>query len=215
VTPQPSLFLWIPRSGGTSIWGTIENNNASTQRVGVAKDRIFCAVTEATTFQHCHIPALLDAGVFLEAWLESRFKFAFVRNPWARLVSVFHHLKQGRDDQKEAVRGLSFGRFIEQACAGDIPPVGIKSRDGLSYANPQVDWLTDSEGNWIPDFIGKTEHLKADWRHVKGQTGLKGNIPGRANRSKHAHYQDYYTERWRAMVAARYQQEIDLWRYTF
>ena len=211
---KPTLFIWIPRTAGTSIWGAIENNNRSTQRVGVAPDRIFDSLVEHTTFQHCHVSALISEGMFLESWLEDRFTFAFVRNPWARLVSVYHHLKQGRPDQKRAVGSLSFSQFVGVVCAGDIPPVGRQSRDGLSYANPQVDWLRDSKGNWLPDFVGRVEAIKKGWRHVKEATGLKGTI-GRSNRSNHRPYQDYYNRDTRELVARRFAEEIELWGYAF
>ena len=213
--PPHGLFLWIPRTAGTSIWQRLvcPRSGHHAQRIAHL-DRQFFPAKTITTFQHVYVPTLVEDGTITQDWLDEQFTFAFVRNPWDRLVSVYHHLAQGRPDQRMAALHLSFKHFIELVCAGDLPPVGRYSMEGLSYANRQTDWLYDRDGNRLFDFVGRMENLATDWQVVADTLGIHGGLD-KTNQSRHKAYKDYYTATLRQLVAVRYQREIDEYGYTY
>lgn len=213
---RTGLFLWIPRTGGTSIWSVLEGPQRGhhSQR---CRNRPFDPAKTLTTFQHTGIGSLLDDGTIAPEWLGQQWTFAFVRHPAARLVSVYHHLRQGRADQRQHVAGMDFRQFAERACDGDIPPVGRESAIGIGYANRQTDWLwlevDGGKRQWLPDYVGRMEDLPNSFGPVQETLGIRG-VPPRTNTSRHDGWRTYYDGPLLDKVRRRYAEEIDLFGYT-
>ena len=94
----------------------------------------------------------LQAVLTKEIW-ESYFKFAFVRNPWERLVS-WHAMclqRPGNDFQRHIFEKYSyFDDFIEHAIEGMAKRLSFN----------QLDYICNAEGDVIVDFVGRTEKFK-------------------------------------------------------
>ncbi len=204
----PILLLWPPKTAGSSIWSCLESLSLSTQRV--TPSRPFRDNVTVTTFQHAGIPWLLKHKVLTDNWLEKRWKFGFVRNPWGRLVSIYHHMHQGRKDQRRIARREmpDFAGFVDCVCGSVLQPVGQTLVGGLWYANQQDDWL------YRPDFVGKVESISQDWKVIQDKLGFIRPL-AKINTSKHKPYQEYYTEVLRDKVALRYRSEIERYEYEF
>jgi len=86
------------------------------------------------------MPAEIFAGYF---------KFAFVRNPWERLVSEYEYiLRQPQHGRHARVRRLkNFSEFIRMQ---------IPRRDAY-----QINMLCDKKGRLLVDFVGKLVQLVA------------------------------------------------------
>ncbi|CAN0380302.1 unnamed protein product, partial [Ectocarpus sp. 4 AP-2014] len=93
---------------------------------------------------------LLDAAYYSASW-----KFAFVRDPFDRAVSLFEYLHK----LERLPPSTSFSTFCCYINRSEYEPVGLINHDGLSQLNPQVAWLKDDSGNLIADFIGRFEAL--------------------------------------------------------
>ena len=208
---RTGLFLWVPRTGGSSVWAVIERRQMGhvSQR---CVNRPFSPDKTLTTFQHASIAALLDDETITAEWLGRQWKFTFVRHPAARLVSVFHHLKQGGREHRASVAGLEFPRFVEMACAGDVPPIDRDSTVGLGYANRQTDWMRMGQ-TWLPDYVGRLEDQPQSFLPVCEALGIRGN-PQQSNQSIHKPWRDYYDGRRLQLVQRRYAEEIDLGKYS-
>jgi len=131
------------------------------------------------------------------------FKFAFVRNPWSRLVSEYEFiLKRPEHGRHQKVRKLGhFRAFIEM----QIP------RDDAYQWN----MLTDSSGKLLMNFIGKIENLDKDWQTVCERTGIGFHPLAHKNVTQHQHYQDYFDQESRQLVARHWANEIEQFEYTF
>lgn len=138
------------------------------------------------------------------AW-ETYFSFAFVRNPWDRMVSWYEMAKQRKDVRSpslDRIRGLTFEQFLTMD-----PPA--------AHANTcQTDYLTDIEGNRIVTFIGQYENLRKDWGTICQLIQVPAFII-KTNFTKHEPYQTYYTDQTRDLVGERFQRDLDLFGYTF
>ena len=134
----------------------------------------------------------------VDTW-NAYFKFAFVRNPWDRLVSWWSYL----DAQRAALvngnplnkfqrfvleRAATFEEFLEK-CDEEI--VDWDGRKWI-YRN-QLDYLTDSSGRQIVDFIGRFETLRQDFDIIARQVLGGPVLLPRVNRSQHSRYSDYFT----------------------
>ena len=107
------------------------------------------------------------------------FKFAFVRNPWDRLVSWWAMINRNAALAAQGNQPLNgFQRFIiERARTFDEFLVKCDEEfhdvDGLKwiYRN-QIDYLTDWSGVLLVDFVGRYETLERDFHEVVGRLGL-------------------------------------------
>lgn len=95
---------------------------------------------------------------------ERYFKFSVARNPYSRVVSLYHY-------QNCLV---SFKNFT---C--DILPNQLW-RKQFYFVRPQVDFLKDDNGDCILDRVLFLEELNNDLRELREKTGLKSEI-GRVN----------------------------------
>lgn len=152
-----------------------------------------------------------------ELW-QGYFKFGFVRNPWDRLVSwwemIRRNVAEGRPMNEFQRYVLSNAATFEDficKCGAEY-----RDRDGSKwiYRN-QVDYLTDSSGAPLVDFIGRFENLPADFGFVAGRLGLKAGPIPHINRSNRRVYAEYYTDELRDIVAHRYARDIAAFGYEF
>jgi hypothetical protein len=137
------------------------------------------------------------------------FKFAFVRNPWDLMVSMYHFILRDpavpRHGQVKAAG--SFDGFVDWVGATSDPfPKGI--------TRLQSEMLTDGQGNLLVDFIGHYEQLDEDFAHVATRVGIADRLP-HLNRSQHKDYRTYYSDRSRDLVGEYFKTDIDLFGYTF
>jgi hypothetical protein len=186
------VFVHIPKSAGTSV------------RSALARfaDGNSAALPDTT---HETLAALLTR----HPDLTTQFKFAFVRNPWERLVSFFFHAKQklGRSfPQFQAMEELkTMLRLLEQNETWLCDMHAIR---------PQCDYICGGDGRRLTDFVGRYEHLDADFALACRRAGIAAVLP-KQNVSRHGRYTDYYDDWCRDFVTARYAQDIGEFGYTF
>jgi len=137
------------------------------------------------------------------------FKFAFVRNPWDKVVSHYHYRvrteKTGLDDGH-----LPFGDWVRLAYRDrnprycDVP---------LMFAS-QFEWIADEEGRLLVDFVGRFERLDEDFAEVCRRIGVRAELP-RVKTTAHAHYRDFYDDETRAIVARVFAQDLERLGYRY
>jgi hypothetical protein len=179
------VFIHIPKTGGTSI----------AMKLG--------AFAEARRGVQDHRPL----RVLLRAHpgeLQDHYRFAFVRNPWARAYSWYRNVMRDRAFQQEYQVGpdWSLKRFL------------LERPDNWAL-RPQLDWITDDEGGTPLDFIGKYERLAEDFRQVARELGLADATLPRSNVGDGSDYREHYDKELRDIVAQRYQREIARFGYVF
>jgi len=216
-------FIHIQKTAGTSV-----------------EELLQAAVPDMTYYGPRHMEASY-ARKMLEDW-DERFTFAFVRNPWDRLVSWYSMIEGARRFRRQrlykgnplparrlkriqnnpllahAIEVLdedsSFESFVER-CTGEF----IIDGDIYSFTRNQIDYLTNQRGRLLVDFVGHFERLQEDLTAVFSEIGLEPGLveeqlPHR-NRSHHGHYRDFYTPETAAIVAERFAKDIDYFDYEF
>lgn len=110
-----------------------------------------------------HFPRAAELGQSLgPAQWENYFKFAFVRNPWDRLVSLYHYLAtmtpadrwyQADEQIAQAVRSRRAGTDFRAFCLA--LPTWTHRREFHFW--PQHRWICDDNGEILVDFVGRFE----------------------------------------------------------
>ena len=146
--------------------------------------------------QHHLRPAIIKA-IGKARW-DSYYKFSFVRNPWDRLVSLYHfRLKKMR----HLIKGRSFDTWLRQVFDEYHPKVH------------QHYWIAE-DGVPFVDFIGKFENLSEDFSRVCSRIGAAVPLL-HINKSSHKHYAEYYNAESRDFVQKACAADIDMFGYTF
>ena len=154
-----------------------------------------------------------------EAW-ENYFKFTIVRNPWDRLVSWWSMIDPFRV-QLEKGRQLNGFLSYVLATAQTFPEFLHKCTDEIcdpdgekQIFRNQIDYLADSDGKLMVDYVGRFETLTDDFQQIADRIGLRSNLP-HANASRRADYRSYYTDDLAQLVADKYARDITTFNYTF
>lgn len=189
------------------------------QKTGGESIRTALGVELNDPYKH-RTAAELRANYGEAAWREY-YKFAFVRNPWDRLVSWWSMIDglRPRFAAGEALnafqsyvlsRAKTFEEFLTK-CDDEIA-----ATDGRKhiYRN-QIDYLTDESGDVIVDFIGRFERLQDDMDQVTSRIGIGRAVLPRINRSTRKLYREYFTRETAELVADRYRLDLDVFGYRF
>jgi hypothetical protein len=129
------------------------------------------------------------------------FKFAFVRNPWDRWVSLYHFMRENHfhHRHKQALR-LTFEEFLTTL-----------ARD---QKRAQTPYLIDAEGKLIVDYVGRFETLQEDFARISSMLKLDASL-GHLHKSKRRDYRWYYDSRTMELVAEISRQDIEFLGYDF
>ena len=119
------------------------------------------------TFGHMSYPKLHKEGVIGADFHCAAFKFAFVRNPYERFVSLYYHFQRHKLIDKMSL--LEFAKALDKE---GVDEVGLYNQKGLSQANPQARWLYDDEGKCVVDFIGRFHKMEDHWESLLVALGV-------------------------------------------
>ena len=151
-----------------------------------------------------------------EQELEECFKFAFVRNPWDRLVSAYYDFKILRDTRKFPSFDVFCENLIESKWVENV------------HFRPQHTFLESKrfgDPHRTMDYIGRYENLQEDLSTIFNRcNGILGiNIETwlslapkyRETRSDRKHYTKYYNDQTRELVRKIYEKDIELFEYEY
>lgn len=170
------VFIHIPKTGGLSI-------------------------REALNMHPVHPHATATEVFRDDPGKKDWFSFAFVRNPWDRMLSMFLYERRRR---QESWSSAAFRDFFD----------GPTSNAIFERRKPQSDYVFDEHGNQQVTFIGRFERLHEDFAYVCDRLGIVARLP-HANRTDHGHYSDYYDRDTAAIVERAFVRDISQFGYRF
>ncbi len=159
----------------------------------------------------------IDAVLKAQPWAEPFYKFAFVRNPWARLLSLYNDFTLKRGNQYSALVKHDKPLLSEFANFEDLClrlPESSWSKD--IFFRSQTEQLS-IDGKLSMDYYGRFETIEQDFKTICNHIGL-GDVEllqvnvGKYDKSSH---QPWYSVRAREAVAAFYKQDIENFNYEF
>lgn len=135
---------------------------------------------------------------------DSFYKFSIVRNPWARVFSWYRNVI--RDPIHRQYFNVSESCTFEEFADSQLDDWIL---------DPQLDWLKDSRGRIVMDYIGLFEDLPAAFAKVRKEIGIEDLELPSLLRAEPVDYRKQYSESLRKRVAEKYAEEIELFDYTF
>ncbi|HEC1759776.1 TPA: sulfotransferase family 2 domain-containing protein, partial [Campylobacter lari] len=186
------IFIHVPKVAGSSI-----------ERVIYQTDRWLVGHVKAGDY------VKLDRDKF-----ESYFSFGFVRNPYDRVVSAYHYLKNDSPDPcdiewgKLNIRDLEFEEFVLKLQDEEFKQK-ILAKNHFSF---QYEYLCDENMNVLVDFIGRFEQLNSDFKKILNILNRKDSLV-HVNKSKHCDYKDYYNCETYKIIREIYKNDFEIFDY--
>lgn len=131
------------------------------------------------------------------------FSFGFVRNPYDRLVAVFHAATQ-HGGVWPRLNDASFASFVRLL---------VEDWQVEPHAWPMTRFLCDDCGDVIVDFVGRFECLEEDWRAVCERIGMEHRLLPRMHQSTRNSWQAYYTTELASIVEELYADDFETFGY--
>jgi hypothetical protein len=189
------VFIANPKSGSATIHYTLLDCIKDKELINESRHRL--------GDKHLSCSALIEQ----RPQYKNYFKFAFVRNPWHRVVSWYFFEKKCKNSRRNT-SNISFKDYINDS----------KCKNGI-WANIQQ---YQYEFTKNCDFIGRTENLKEDFNIVcdKIQIPRPKLIIQNTNLSTYntvydRDYTEYYDEETREIVAEVFAKDIEYFGYKF
>lgn len=187
-----SLFIHVPKAAGTSVSLALYGGNIGHRRA-------------------------IDYQRISRRHFGNYFRFAFVRNPWDRLVSAYEFVRASGTEFVQPIPNSdyqspvfsSFDRFVgEWLIEADLAALDV-------VFQPQWTFVCDVDGTVLVDHVGRTESLETDLGAVEEALG-RTIQPAHLNRTERSiDLTDYYTSETRDMVADIYRRDIEMFGYEF
>lgn len=198
-------YVDIPRTSSSSL--KVELGNKFGLVFG--KKRI---INEGATGFHIfpnHVPASLMI-VFLgeETW-RNLFTFSLTRNPWDRILSLYHYRRRiGNIPEEMTFREYVFAlhKFRGQ---------GLFSYHGFYYSN--ADYICDAKGRILVSYWGKYEDRNTVLKTIGSKLDIEnlGNLHLQSGKPGKAHYSEWYDTQTRNIIESVYHIDIERFEYSF
>ncbi|ECL2691683.1 alpha-2,3-sialyltransferase [Campylobacter coli] len=186
------IFIHVPKVAGSSI-----------ERVIYQTDKWLVGHVKAS-----------DYTKFDKDKFDSYFSFGFVRNPYDRVVSAYHYLKNDSPDPRDIkwgrlhINNLTFEEFILSLQDEEFKEE-ILSKNHFSF---QYKYLCDKNMNILVNFIGRFEKLDNDFKKILNILRRKDSLV-HINKSKHLNYRDYYNSQTYKIIREIYRDDFEIFDY--
>lgn len=207
------LFVHVPKTGGNSIQNILKDYSEDeifviSEHQG-EMDRFGVRSCENKISKHSPLSKykrVLDATVY-----DSLFKFATIRNPWDRMISLYFSPHRGitKWDRTEFLQVVNkaptLRYFVSEKSLGDtiLGKLGLQHRSVRKSLDSDIDALL------------RFEHLSDDFRMVCERLNIPVAPLPKRNASVREHYSKYYDEELKLIVEKKFKEEIEFGNYSF
>ena len=189
------IFIHIPKTAGTSIEICLEDNSCILKREEIGNYE--------RPLNHLTLEQVLNCESVNPSTVMPFFKFAFVRNPWDKVISECFcpHIK-----------------FIfknDQTIKQKIKTVCLWSRNGGygGHCQKQVDFIKTKKTSL--DFIGRFENLQKDYKYICNLLDIPCVALPHKYKSKRVHYSKYFDKETKELVYNSYREDIENFHYRY
>lgn len=222
--PQvPATYRNIPKTGTTSFkWWARDNITP-------------CDILDDPSRPYNMLHLTLDE--IKQRWPNYGTTFTFVRNPYARMVSIFHHIGQDAQERmKERLRGGTPDKHGVKKVELDAIPIEVDIKILSVYKRGFESWVMsgeeqafdgsllsllnqkESQMRWldgvVPDVVIKIEEVGNKFHILQDMLNCTVPFP-HINTSTHADYNEYYNPTTRRIVADLFREDFEAFGYAF
>lgn len=197
------IFFAVPKTGTHSVRQALRSHLGAEdlEQVGLFVQKRF-PFPEFKDIPHGHLTVRQIEPVLGAETFRSYFKFAYVRNPYDRFISLCAFRGRGGEFKADPVG------FMKSIARGPSPL-------GHLLYWPQTAFLSGESGELAMDFIGRTETMQGSYDEICDRLGLPKTVLARANSSEHRPYREYYDEELERFVSQFYRADLEKLGYEF
>lgn len=210
------IYIHVPRTAGTSIEKSLayaagindfQNYNGSKiehlKRLKLNPKPLGEKILPGPSMKHAKAKEI--KGLVGEHVWATYYKFASVRNPWDRTLSVY--LKDLRNRKMEKYRLLNSRLSFN---------VALWIKYGLLRRSPELqqDYLIVDDALVVDELI-RFESLKSDYESVCRTLGIPATLSNNADGTGHAIYREYYFGWGKSLVEKIKKDDISRFGYSF
>ena len=196
------IFFAVPRTGTHAVRDALRHclGDEDWQQQSLT-EQVRLPVPALAHVGHGHLTLRQVRANLPETLGRDYFKFAFVRNPYDRFVSVCAMLNRRNPDYREREtafmkRAIQVGRFQQRA-----------------LVRPQRDMLVDEAGELGMDFIGRYESLQQSFAEACRRIGIPEQRLAQSNATDHRDYATYYDDELLRLVTDFYRPDFNSFDY--
>lgn len=142
-----------------------------------------------------------------DAW-ENAYTFATVRNPFARVVSIYYY-RVRTDQGGMADRHLNINEWVQQTFAEQNPKYWAAG----PLLAPATDWLCDGD-DLIVEHVARLEDLSTEWPKICARLGTERQLRI-FNNNLHPHYRAILNGASRKTIERVFASDLDRFDYRF
>lgn len=203
-----ATFIHVPKTGGTSFYNWIERNVPS---------------YDMQAHNVYETGSMLGAA---KQWGELGTTFSFVRNPYSRLVSMYHyHYAKAQHyvrspNVKHPGKMIDFLKVIAVSSKGFeywLECMYYEKEQLLGIADAARDRLTVCSwyNGQMPDIIIKMEELDSQFYKIQDLLGCHTESLPHDNKSEHKPYREYYNDKMVGWVAEQFKEDLEAFGYQY
>tara|TARA_B110000908_G_scaffold84639_1_gene101083 strand:+ start:102 stop:725 length:624 start_codon:yes stop_codon:yes gene_type:complete len=160
-------------------------------------------IPEIAKIQHGHI-GVQQISPHLEAAIwQNYLKFAIVRNPFDRFISICFFL-----NRKNPL-------FIETPLQWMKSAIKVPQFRERVLVKPQYLQLIDAQGEIAMDYVGRYEHLQLSVDEICNRLQIKAVPLEIRNASAHKQYREYYDDELKSAVEMVYREDLKQFNYSY
>jgi hypothetical protein len=160
-------------------------------------------IPEIAKIQHGHI-SVQQISPHLEAAIwQNYLKFAIVRNPFDRFISICFFL-----NRKNPL-------FIETPLQWMKSAIKVPQFRERVLVKPQYLQLIDAQGEIAMDYVGRYEHLQLSVDEICNRLQIKAVPLEIRNASAHKQYREYYDDELKSAVEMVYREDLKQFNYSY
>lgn len=197
------IFFAVPKTGTHAIREALRPHLAEAdweQQLRYGKQ--LSPLAEIAAINHGHVSYRQLSDAVGAAALTTFFRFAFIRHPYDRFVSVCAFLARTDPTYNQSpIEWMKKALLRPQFCKRVL-------------VAPQHSLLSDASGEVILDFVGRFETLQTDFDAVCDRLQLPRVALAHRNSSAHASYQELLDSELRESLWRRYEQDFSTFNYS-
>ena len=211
------IFIAVPKTGTTTVRSQvrslgpfmIDNPHLSLAQI---QSILYPYILKCNLGRNCNFPTPRELATDREVredaieLFSTMFKFGSVRNPWARMFSMYR-----RKEGVQVSSQIPFSEFIN-----NIQYASDTCLHPLKMAS-QLDWFRDKKGKIAMDYIFKLEEIEKAIEQIEEMSNGRITIQNKKKNvnPQSASYKDAYTQKEVKIVERLFQEEIEYLGYTF